>query len=248
VGLSRVGQVSGVSSATLPAHQAGDVIIAFAFRDGSTTQPTLPTGWTSIGTRSGTSCCGRAAWKRCTGSSETSGTWTNASSVLFIVFRGAVASGTPVGGYTSQAGTTASVTYPAVTMTASDGTSWIIGTAGHRSIDTSLETAPTGMTNVISVVDATDEAAGHDTEGGVSSWSAQSVSVGGTASGWVAFSVELLARPQYSVTYDANGADSGAVPVDSNLYYSDDTVTVLGNPGGLTKAGYTFGGWSPTAS
>lgn len=191
--LSRVGQVSGVSSATLPAHQAGDVIIAFAFRDGSTTQPTLPTGWTSIGTRSGTSCCGRAAWKRCAGSSETSGTWTNASSVIFVIFRGALASGTPVGGQASQAGTTASVTYPAVTMTAADGTSWVIGTAGHRSVDTSLETAPTGMTNEITYLDATCEAAGHDTEGGVSSWSAQSVSVGGTASGWVTFSIELMA-------------------------------------------------------
>jgi hypothetical protein len=193
VGLSRVGQVSGITSATLPAHQAGDVIIAFAFRDGSTTQPTLPSGWTSIGTRSGTSCCGRAAWKRCASSSETSGTWTNASSVLFIIFRGALASGTPVGGNASQAGTTASVTYPAATMTAADGTSWVIGLAGHRSVDTSLETAPTGMTNVIDYLDSTCEAAGHDTEAGVSSWSAQSVSVGGTASGWVTFSIELMA-------------------------------------------------------
>jgi len=40
--LTRVGSAKGVTSATLPTHQAGDLIIGFAYRDGSTTAPTIP--------------------------------------------------------------------------------------------------------------------------------------------------------------------------------------------------------------
>ncbi|MEU7022352.1 InlB B-repeat-containing protein [Streptomyces sp. NPDC046203] len=45
-----------------------------------------------------------------------------------------------------------------------------------------------------------------------------------------------------TVTYDANGG-FGTPPVDPNLYHPGQAVTVLG-PGDLTRAGYTFLGWS----
>jgi uncharacterized repeat protein (TIGR02543 family) len=48
----------------------------------------------------------------------------------------------------------------------------------------------------------------------------------------------------YTVTYDANGATGGNVPVDSSTYGNDDTVTVIGNTGILVRMGYTFGGWT----
>jgi len=51
----------------------------------------------------------------------------------------------------------------------------------------------------------------------------------------------------FSVTYDANGADSGTVPTDSTDYASGDTVTVLGNTGGLDKTDDTFSGWNTQA-
>jgi len=51
----------------------------------------------------------------------------------------------------------------------------------------------------------------------------------------------------YSVSYNANGATSGTVPVDSNNYAAGATVTVLGNTGGLAKTGYTFAGWNTKA-
>jgi len=63
--------------------------------------------------------------------------------------------------------------------------------------------------------------------------------------------VTLYARwtqnPTYTVTYDANGADSGSAPIDSTNYEQGQPVTVLGNTGNMVKAGYTFTGWS-TAS
>jgi len=48
----------------------------------------------------------------------------------------------------------------------------------------------------------------------------------------------------YTVTYNANGATGGAVPVDANKYAAGATVTVLGNTGSLVDAGYTFSGWN----
>jgi uncharacterized protein (TIGR02145 family)/uncharacterized repeat protein (TIGR02543 family) len=58
----------------------------------------------------------------------------------------------------------------------------------------------------------------------------------------------------YSVTYNANGGglpwghgSSGTIPIDPNKYAPGSTVTVLGNPGALTKTAYVFDGWSLTA-
>ena len=47
----------------------------------------------------------------------------------------------------------------------------------------------------------------------------------------------------YSVTYDANGADGGTVPVDTNLYYAYDFFNVESNID-LYKTGYYFQGWT----
>jgi uncharacterized repeat protein (TIGR02543 family) len=51
-----------------------------------------------------------------------------------------------------------------------------------------------------------------------------------------------------SVTYNGNGNTGGAPPTDPNTYSSGQTVTVLGNTGGLTKTGYVFSGWNTAAN
>ncbi len=48
----------------------------------------------------------------------------------------------------------------------------------------------------------------------------------------------------YTVTYNANGANSGTVPTDGDAYLAGDEVTVLGNTGGLALNGYAFSGWN----
>ena len=56
------------------------------------------------------------------------------------------------------------------------------------------------------------------------------------------------ASSTFTVTYNANGATSGDVPVDNNEYDADNnTATVLGNTGNLQKTGYTFDGWNTKA-
>ncbi len=57
----------------------------------------------------------------------------------------------------------------------------------------------------------------------------------------------VFAAPAYRVTYDKNGAVTGAVPVDGNTYAQGVTVAVYGNTGNLAKTGYVFKGWNTEA-
>jgi uncharacterized repeat protein (TIGR02543 family) len=50
--------------------------------------------------------------------------------------------------------------------------------------------------------------------------------------------------PTYTVTYLANGAPSGTVPMDTRAYRSGDLATVAANTGNLARANWTFVGWS----
>ncbi|MFD0958138.1 RCC1 domain-containing protein [Paenibacillus chungangensis] len=51
----------------------------------------------------------------------------------------------------------------------------------------------------------------------------------------------------YTVTYDGNGSNDGNLPTDNSAYSPDDSVTVLGNTGSLSRTGYTFAGWNTAA-
>ncbi|MDR2149791.1 MAG: InlB B-repeat-containing protein [Spirochaetaceae bacterium] len=50
-------------------------------------------------------------------------------------------------------------------------------------------------------------------------------------------------EPTYKVTYAENGSTGGTPPTDPTAYKAGASVTVLGNTGGLTRTGFTFGGW-----
>lgn len=51
----------------------------------------------------------------------------------------------------------------------------------------------------------------------------------------------------YGITYQATTATGGTVPVDGKTYTAGETVTVLGNPGALSRVGYLFSGWNTKA-
>ena len=48
----------------------------------------------------------------------------------------------------------------------------------------------------------------------------------------------------YTLSFDGNGSTGGSVPIDSGVYASGATVTVLGNTGNLIRTNYTFSGWN----
>jgi len=52
----------------------------------------------------------------------------------------------------------------------------------------------------------------------------------------------------YRLTYDANGASGGSVPVDGNAYLTGASAPVLDNSGALTRSSYTFAGWDTSSS
>ena len=51
------------------------------------------------------------------------------------------------------------------------------------------------------------------------------------------------ADPQFSISYNGNGADSGSAPTEPNLYYEGESTTVHDH-GSLTKDGHSFVGWN----
>ncbi|AUH68535.1 MULTISPECIES: hypothetical protein [Gordonia] len=79
---------SSSTTVPLPAHQSGDLILVFAsnLSSNTATAPTLPSGWTSAVVASSGA---RAGWKIAASGSETSGTWTNATRMIAMVWRGA---------------------------------------------------------------------------------------------------------------------------------------------------------------
>jgi len=143
--ISFVGSTTGTNSiASMPAHQAGDLLLFFAFRDGSETAPSLPSGYTSKLTKSDgyidTSC--RVGYKIAAGGSETSGEWTNATSLICHVYRG-VDQTTPLGGSSTYGHNNTgnnTISYRVITMTDTSGASWVAGFAGHAATNTSLIT------------------------------------------------------------------------------------------------------------
>lgn len=220
-----VGSAVGTSSATLPTHQANDVILAFAFVDGSATAPTLPSGWTNIANAGANTCAYRLAWRRATAPGTTSGTWTNATSVVFIVYRGALQTATPTGNGTVGSGSSTTVAYNAVSFSVTTGTSWAVGFSGTRTSGSTavLENPPTGMVARADATDTTDEAVGNDTNGGVTGWSTQSVAIGGTATGWFSYVVELLAAPPVTLT----AQHSSSAVLDRTVSVSGSTSAIL---------------------
>lgn len=180
-------QVLGTSvSLTGLGLQADDTIVCFAYRDGSsTTIPSTPTGFTNVSAEGANTNTQNCSYKlRATGS-ETTVAAANATAIVVGIYRN-VAS---VGANARATGATADPTYPALTLTAAP--SWVVGMAGHRQTNGVL-VAPTGMVNRVASANSTADIVLHDTNGAVSSWTAQTPATGETASGWQSCTLELV--------------------------------------------------------
>lgn len=240
--ISRLGSGTGTTSATLPTHAAGDLIIVGAYRDGNATAPSIPGDYTSIQSAGASSNSIRVGYKVAASSSEVTGTWTNATSLIVVVYRG-VHPVCPIGGSAITSGSSTSISYPTIVdfRNNADTSSWAVGFAGHRSTNVAIETAPSGMTNVTSVSDATDEAGLHDTNTGVNSWTATSASVGGTSAAWYSVTVEVIAAeptgsagtPTNTGFFSPTASISGTWTGHANTFASDNVyATTTVSPSG----------------
>ena len=201
------------TTVTIPTHQVGDLILIFAYRDASNTAPSTPAAggtvptWTLIGSDGANTNSTNFRYAVATATNTTSGTWTNATDLICLVYRGARV-GASAG---TGANNTTTINYPALTLQRTDNSSWVVGVAGHKTA-TDVDLAPGTMVNRAS---AGSESAGHDTNATVTTWASTNVTVNASSAyrSWV---VELRDK-----TYD--------LPVDKG------TFTLTGNAATLAK-------------
>lgn len=198
--ISFIGSASAeATSLTIPAgHQFNDAMLVYAFRDGSTTAPTIPAGWTSIRSNTGTLCSSVLCYKIASSGAETSGTWTNATALMVHVYRGVDALN-PFGfggaaGVVANTGTTSPSTYGSTAVLARRSDQWFAAFQCHASIDTTtMNNAPTGYTNIINAqTGATNNMVSFDTAAPTKvGFASNTVAPGGTASNWLAIQVPI---------------------------------------------------------
>jgi hypothetical protein len=151
---SVVGQASAATtSVAIPAHQPGDMILVFAR---GTVAPTIPTAggtvpaWGTLQSSAQFSIALTCVFFVATGSTTTTGTFTNATHIAVLVIRPAAnrqlttaAARSAVGG----ANNATTIIYPALTLAKTDGTSMGVRIGTRVTAATQLATAPTNWTN-----------------------------------------------------------------------------------------------------
>lgn len=187
--VSFVGAASAeATSLTLPAHQAGDLIVICAAAGGLATI-TAPAGWTILLTRQGSaSLSAITAFKVANSAAETSGTWTNAVLLQAGVWRHTDKVLIVNGVSENAANPTTTITFPPVSVSGAGASimtaqNWVGAFALSSSNAIDFETPPAGMTNraVISGASAL-ELALHDTNANVASWTSTSRTANASAS------------------------------------------------------------------
>ncbi len=165
-------QADGATSiSSMPTHAAGDYLVIAAMKFNGTTIPSLPSGWTSLLTGSGSGRGWRIGYRVASSSSMTSGTWSNATDVNLSVYRGVASIGAVAAGVSGV---------PALTLT-QPGTGWVT----VMEVDYPEPPTPAGCV----LRDRGDWWRFSDTDGPVSSWAAQTTPAR-TAS--IAASIELV--------------------------------------------------------
>ncbi len=202
------------SSVSITTPTSGDVILVMAYNNASTTIPTLASGYTSVDTQApgGSSNAARLAWKISDGTETTSGTWTNATQVVVLIYGGVKSS--PVGAFLASTGNSASLSYATLTLNVTSGSSWVAGvgaakgaTAGMNGTTTALTSSRTNVTT----------ANGLDTNAGVTSFAAQTLSVTGSGR-WITWSVEILQSSTLSAAAGALGFTGASASLYRTLF------------------------------
>lgn len=198
MGISFISAASqaGTSITTAPTHITGDLLVRFDYRDGSTTAPTLASGWTNFiagGTGTGNTQSARLSYKVAASGSETVGAAANATGVVCHVYRGATdfTTGSSLAVPIFGTGSSATITYPANNRIVTDGTSWMARFAGHRTATNLTTNAPSTIPNTFRTGVAT-EAVGFDSNGGMASDPTAGTQSVSATSGWEACTVEII--------------------------------------------------------
>lgn len=188
---SNIAYVSGSSANTTPAapsgQVAGDLLLAFAYKDGASPAPSLPAGWTTVSSDWVNNSGFLLAYRIATADAETIPAFTGATNVLVHCYRGASGVGNVSAAATGASG---SATIPGGWALQGSGTSWVAYFGGVRSASSDLDTVANriGHTNATS----TSDAGGNDTGGPVTTTGSLTAGNSG-GSTWHAVAVEIKA-------------------------------------------------------
>ena len=203
------------TSTAVPPHEEGDLLVAFA---SGNSIPSLPAGWTSLTTNG--DYPSRVAYRLAPSSGTASGTWTGATGLTILVYRGATAGAAAIH-YSTESGPQ---TLPALNLSGTP--SWVAG-IGHWL--TSLDPSPSGLTQRHAYEWGGLWVAAWDTGGDVTSWSATQVGPTAAAWSWLAASIQLI--PVATDSAAAVDAESVAATLTAS-----DTATASDSSSGITAA------------
>lgn len=228
--------IAASSSVTIPAHQAGDLLIIHAVDDA--TVPTLPSGWTNITSGSGSSNAdSRIGYKIAANSGTASGTWTNASITSVSVFRG-VDQADPIGASaTNTPGSSFAI--PGLTLEVTDGTSWVFAGIASYFYDPDPNTA-SGLTQRTQDDNGPAWNTTYDTNAGVASWGGSTPSGTSFGNNFANSAVELKAATSSSVqhigTYisNANKTSGGSISATVTASVGDTLVLDINTRAGAS--------------
>lgn len=178
--ISHIGSAgAATTSVAIPAHVANDLMIVYAYNNAATTVPTKPASggtvpnWITIDAPGGANLNSAACmYAFAAGTTDTTGTWTNTTTISIHVLRGTHLT-SPIGAH-AQSGNAAanSSIAPAITLQVADGSSWVTSWFGHKGI-TAVGAAPAGYTQrlgvaanliIIDTLDATTSSPGAVTQ------------------------------------------------------------------------------------
>lgn len=190
---------AAATTITLPTHAVGDIIVLAAFSSNISAPAapaaagTVPT-WVNIdGNLGANSCAMRTAYAIATATNHTSGTWSGAACLAVITIRGQAVS--PIGGHLESGGGAGTVsTAPAVTMTTTDGTSFLLEFHGMINGSTvTVSGAPSGYTRQAIIASATVALCLNTKDSTTSDGSVNQATTGAALTGYRGSTVEILA-------------------------------------------------------
>lgn len=192
--LSRVtgafGSLAASSIGFAAGYAVGDAIFIVAANRSGSTPPTLPAGWTSVGSVGFTSIAMNIGVKIAASTSETSGTWTNATDIAYVIYSGAAS--TPFSNVSGQQGTSTSISYSGIVSYGNPSNDWVIAFAFAGSNTGNLTAVPPTSTSIVTGNSgAAFELAIFDSNGPLSSYSFNSKTLGASVT-WVTRTVELV--------------------------------------------------------
>lgn len=207
---------AAATSVSIPTHAVNDSIVFFVYRDNSTVSPTIPSDCVVIHQSAmGSTGYLIAAFKVAKTASETSGTWTNASHVMAMVFRGDPKSLVFPELLSTNTATSATVTFAAQTagtLRTNAEDIALVGLVAQRNTTNDLTQPPGAMANIRSGGNgSTYQVAANWDDARTTAWASTSITVATSA----IYRTQVLGLSQ--VTYTSGGM---IVPRPMNGGYS----------------------------